>query len=210
MSNAIELFVNADAALNSLTTAPIDYAAGLSMLVTEGYAERLPMNVKGKPTKDVAEAKAELAQAYKAKGITSPTAIRNHILRATYAIHILAANPRRESETAEAFVTRCQKIRAMANAGDSDQIAKAIAGSTAKVTRKTKGPKSEPKAPKAPKAPEAPKPVTVADTHNALMAALSAHMDALSKHSADGGTITKAMSTAEEGKIKALLEMLAA
>jgi hypothetical protein len=209
-TNALNEFATADATLDGVATAPARYANALVALVADGWANRLPIGVKGRPTGDRKLAITEAQEAFTAAGVDGKDALTKRVQRLTYALAIYAANPRKDSEAEDKFVTRVKAMRKVANAGDESAVLAAIAGKAPK-------PKA-PKAPKTPKTPkvkdepkvEAPKPVTLTDTHNALMAALSAHMDALTAHKANGGTVTKAMVTAAQGKINALLAMIAA
>jgi hypothetical protein len=210
-TNALSEFATADAMLDGVATAPARYATALVALVGEGWANRLPIGVKGRPTGDRKEAITEAQEAFAAAGVDGKDALTKRVQRLTYALAIYAANPRKDAEADDKFVTRVKAMRKVANAGDEEAVLAAIAGKAPKpkTPKAPKAPKTAPKPKDEPKV-ETPKPVTVTDTHNALMAALSAHMDALTAHKANGGTVTKAMVTAAQGKINALLAMIAA
>lgn len=134
--NALTAIAAADVIIDGQADAPRNYAEALTQMVADGWADRLPMDVKGRPSGDVAAAKSEVQAAYKAAGVTGAPALRQRVLRLTYALHILAANGRREDEADDAYVTRVGRIRNMANAGDRTQIDKALAGEDKKAKRR--------------------------------------------------------------------------
>ena len=191
--------------LDTMDSAPATYAEQLSALVASGYADKLPLDIKGKPSSDIAAVIADIHAAYSAAGVSGVKALRHRTLRLKYAIHILAANPQSEGETPEKFVARCVKIRSMANAGDRTQIDKAIAGSRKPVTRRKARPASgKPAKPakgaKTPATPEVPEVLSVGDAldkaHNELVRAMSAYSDAVDNYRKDGKRLTaKSVST---------------
>jgi hypothetical protein len=215
MSKHLAGFINADNTLDAVADAPRLYAESLAGMVAEGMAdvigwrEDLP---KGRPSGDRAKMLTDVKAAFRDAG-RSDRGARDAVTRLTYALAILAANGRRDDETDEAFVTRCAKIRVIANAGDMDAIMKAVKGDVRKPVRR--GPKGPgPKAPKAPKTPKAPEaPANTGDamtaTWNNLTAAVDAFRAAVTAHVDGGGKVTKAM--AQQGKIRAegLAEFLA-
>lgn len=201
--NALTTLIAADVTLERAGTAPADYAAGLTALVAEGWADRLPMGAKGRPTGDRADALAEVTAGYRAAGL-SASAAKNRVTRLTYALAILAApgNARREEETDDAYVARVSKIRTIANAGDVEAITRAI-DNAAKVASPRKGRGvAKVQGGKAAKGGKADKPVTEAKpvdkgerytaAHNALVAALTEYATAVEEYVADGGKVTKA------------------
>lgn len=218
MHKSLTLIAAADTVMDRQADAPKEYAAALTQMVADGWADRLPMDAKGRPSGDRASAIAEVQAAYKSAGVTGAPALRQRVLRLTYALHILAANGRREDESEEAYVTRVGRIRTMSNVGDRAQIDKALAGSTAKPKRRNvKGPK-DPKGGKAPKGGkvetvDTPKVVNPKDrydaAHNALVAALSEYMDALAAYRADGGKETKAARQQVTHRANAAIALLA-
>jgi hypothetical protein len=164
----------------------------------------------------VAKVIADIHEAYQSAGVSGIKALRNRTLRLKYAVHILAANPKRDEETEENYVKRCLKIRSMANAGDRDQIDKAIKGSTAKVKRTARP--IEPKAKPAKVTPEliaepAPKPADVNDAltvaHNELVKAMSAYADAVDAYRKAGKTMTKASVSTITTRAHNLVSLLA-
>lgn len=186
-----------DQVLDTMESAPATYAEQLTALVAKGYAELLPLDAKGKPTAPVAKVMSEIQEAYASAGVSGIKALRHRTLRLKYAIHILSANPKRDEETEENYVKRCLKIRSMANAGDRDQIDKAIKGSTAKVKRTARPiePKGKPaKVTEAPAEVETPKPVDVNEAldlaQNELVRAMSAYADALDNFRKSGKKVT--------------------
>lgn len=200
--NTFNTIAQVESVLDTMETAPATYAEQLSALVSAGYADQLPLDIKGKPTSEVATVIAEIHAAYSAAGVSGVKALRQRTLRLKYALHILASNPKRDEETPENFVKRCTKIRSMANAGDRDQIDKAIKGSQAKVKRAARPatPKAKAKAPKADKAPEVVEVLSVGDAldkaHNELVRAMSAYSDAVDNYRKDGKRLTaKSVST---------------
>ena len=201
--NTFLAIAKADTVLDTMEAAPGTYSDQLIMLVAAGYADKLPLDTKGKPSNDVAPVIADIHEAYKLAGVSTTKALRHRTLRLKYAIHILAANPKRDEETAENFIKRCVKIRSMANAGDRDQIDKAIAGSRKPVNRKARPatPKAKPaKAAKATEAPEVPEVLSVGDAldkaHNELVRAMSAYSDAVDNYRKEGKRLTaKSVST---------------
>ena len=213
--NALTTYAHADSTLDAITTAPAAYAEALTALVADGWADRLPLDVKGRPSGDVADAKREAQEAFRAAGVTGAPALRQRVLRMTYALHILAANTRRDGETDEAYVARVGKIRTIANGGEREAVDRAIKGKPA-------APKA-PKAPgkrgpgkaggKAPKAPEAPKAANPAEAYeaaqNALVAAASAYLDALAAHRKAGGKVTKASAQQVTHRMNAITAALA-
>jgi hypothetical protein len=213
MSKHLAGFINADNTLDAVADAPRLYAESLAGMVAEGMAdvigwrEDLP---KGRPSGDRAKMLTDVKAAFRDAG-RSDRGARDAVTRLTYALAILAANGRRDDETDEAFVTRCAKIRVLANAGDMDAITKAVKGDVRKPVRR--GPKASSKAPstKAPKAPKAPASTgdAMTATWNNLTAAVDAFRAAVTAHVDGGGTVTKAM--AQQGKIRAegLAEFLA-
>ena len=192
-----------ESVLDTMDAAPATYAEQLSSLVASGYAELLPLDIKGKPTNEVAAVISEIHAAYSAAGVSGVKALRHRTLRLKYAIHILAANPKREEETDENYVKRCLRIRSMANAGDRDQIDKAIKGSQAKVKRAARPASGKAKAAtvsKAAKPAETPEVLSVGDAldkaHNELVRAMSAYSEAVENYRKDGKRMTaKSVST---------------
>ena len=201
--NTFNTIAQVESVLDTMDSAPATYAEQLSALVSQGYADKLPLDIKGKPASDIAAVIADIHAAYSAAGVSGVKALRQRTLRLKYALHILASNPKRDEETPENFVKRCVKIRSMANAGDRDQIDKAIKGSQAKVKRAARPatPKAKPaKAAKATEAPEAPEVLSVGDAldkaHNELVRAMSAYSDAVDNYRKDGKRLTaKSVST---------------
>lgn len=218
MKNALATLAVADSIMDGQADAPRNYAEALTQMVADGWTDRLPLDSAGRPSGDRAAAKAEVQAAYKAAGVTGAPALRQRVLRLTYALHILAANGRREDEADDAYVTRVGRIRTMSNVGDRAQIDKALAGSTAKAKRRNvKGPK-DPKGGKTPKGGkvetvESPKAVSPKDrydaAHNALVSALSEYMDALAAYRADGGKETKAARQQVTHRANAAIALLA-
>jgi hypothetical protein len=214
--NTFNAIAQSDQVLDSIESAPATYAEQLTALALAGYADKLPLDVKGKPTADVAKVIADIHEAYQSAGVSGIKALRNRTLRLKYAVHILAANPKRDEETEENYVKRCLKIRSMANAGDRDQIDKAIKGSTAKVKRTARP--IEPKAKPAKVTPEliaepAPKPADVNDAltvaHNELVKAMSAYADAVDAYRKAGKTMTKASVSTITTRAHNLVSLLA-
>lgn len=216
MKNALTAIAAADTIMDGQKDAPKHYADALTAMVADGWADRLPMDAKGRPSGDRAAAIAEVQAAYKSAGVTGAPALRQRVLRLTYALHILAANGRREDEADDAYVTRVGRIRTIANVGDRAQVDKALAGSTAKAKRR--GPNRQGGGKKGgqkggQKGEETPKVVSPKDrydaAHNALVAALSEYMDALAAYRADGGKVTKAASGQIVGRANTALAALA-
>jgi hypothetical protein len=201
--NTFTTIASIERVLDTMDSAPATYAQELSALVASGYADKLPLDIKGKPSAAIAAVIADIHEAYTSAGVSGVKALRHRTLRLKYAIHILAANPKRDEETPENFVKRCVKIRSMANAGDRDQIDKAIKGSQAKVKRAARPatPKAKPaKAAKATEAPEVPEVLSVGDAldkaHNELVRAMSAYSDAVDNYRKEGKRLTaKSVST---------------
>jgi hypothetical protein len=201
--NTFTTIASIERVLDTMDSAPATYAEQLSALVSQGYADKLPLDIKGKPSNEIAAVIAEIHSAYSEAGISGIKALRHRTLRLKYALHILAANPKREEETPENFVKRCVKIRSMANAGDRDQIDKAIKGSQAKVKRAARPatPKAKAaKAAKADKVAEVVEVLTVGDAldkaHNELVRAMSAYSDAVDNYRKEGKRLTaKSVST---------------
>lgn len=226
MKDALKTYADSDSVMDRAMDAPKAYADALTALVAEGWADRLPYGVKGKPTAQVAAAKREVTEAFQAVGVTGAPALRARVLRATYAIHVLAANPRRDGESDEAYVTRCATIRKIANNGDVTQVEKALKGEKATAKRKArnmggtggKGKASKGDASKGdqtPETPETPEPVTVDPAkalvlaHNALMAAIDTYAQALTEFRATGGKPTAASLKAAKTKATELLAAIA-
>jgi hypothetical protein len=215
--NALTAIAAADVIIDGQADAPRNYAEALTQMVADGWADRLPMDVKGRPSGDVAAAKSEVQAAYKAAGVTGAPALRQRVLRLTYALHILAANGRREDEADDAYVTRVGRIRNMANAGDRAQIDKALAGSDAKAKRRgTKGPKAGRKGGKGGKTdtPEVPEvPMSPADRWTAAVAALIPALiearDAAEACNAEGVRRTKASQQQVKHRVTEVLAALA-
>lgn len=218
MKNTFTTVAQFDNVMDLANDAPANYAKALTDLVAEGYADKLPMDVKGKPAGERADIINLIKAAYKAQGVTTDAALRQRALRLTYALHILNANPKRDEETEENYVKRVARIRAMANAGDRKQIDKALAGSTAPVKRgarnaggtgKGKGKPAKVETPETPAKVETP-----ADRFNAaqteLAKVLTEYMDALDAYRANGGKVTKAASSLITGKAQALIASLVA
>ena len=201
--NTFTTIASIERVLDTMDNAPATYAQELSALVASGYADKLPLDIKGKPSAAIAAVIADIHEAYTAAGVSGIKALRHRTLRLKYAIHILAANPKRDEETLENFVKRCIRIRSMANAGDRAQIDKAIAGSQKKVTRKPRPDKPSKKAPKidkAPEVPQVPEVLSVGDAldkaHNELVRAMSAYSDAVDNYRKEGKRLTaKSVST---------------
>jgi hypothetical protein len=203
--NTFTTIASIERVLDTMGSAPATYAQELSALVASGYADKLPLDIKGKPSAAIAAVIAEIHAAYSEAGISGVKARQHRTLRLKYAIHILAANPKSEEETLENFIKRCLKIRSMANAGDRDQIDKAIKGSRATVRRAarpatgSKGSKGS-KPAKPAKAPEVPEVLSVGDAldkaHNELVRAMSAYSDAVDNYRKEGKRLTaKSVST---------------
>ena len=227
MKDALKTYADSDSVMDRAMDAPKAYADALTALVSEGWADRLPYGVKGKPTAQVAAAKREVTDAFRAAGVTGAAALRARVLRATYAIHVLAANPRRDGESDEAYVTRCATIRKIANNGDVAQVEKALKGEKATAKRKarnmggtgSKGKASKGDAPKGGQTPEVPEvpevPVTVDPAkalvlaHNSLMAAIDTYKAALIEFRAEGGKPTAASLKATKTKATELLAAIA-
>lgn len=218
MKNALTAIAAADVIIDGQADAPRNYAEALTQMVADGWADRLPMDVKGRPSGDVAAAKSEVQAAYKAAGVTGAPALRQRVLRLTYALHILAANGRREDEADDAYVTRVGRIRNMANAGDRAQIDRALAGADAKAKRRgTKGPKVKGgKGGKGGKVetPEVPEvPVSAADRWTnavaALIPALIEARNAAEACNAEGVKRTKASQQQVKHRITEVLAALA-
>ena len=214
--NTFIAIAQADTVLDTMETAPATYAEQLTTLVAMGYADKLPLDTKGKPSNDVALVIADIHAAYKMAGVSTVKALRARTLRLKYSLHILTANPKREEETEENYVKRCGKIRSMANAGDRDQIDKAIKGSTAKVKRTARP--IEPKAKATKATPEliaepAPKPLDVNDAltvaHNELVKAMGAYADAVDAYRKAGKTMTKASVSTITTRAHNLVSLLA-
>jgi len=202
--NTFTTIASIERVLDTMDSAPATYAQELSALVASGYADKLPLDIKGKPSADIAAVIADIHEAYTSAGVSGVKALRHRTLRLKYAIHILAANPQSEGETPEKFIARCVKIRSMANAGDRTQIDKAIAGSRKPVTRRkarvNKGSKTPDKGSKTPEAPEVPEVLSVGDAldkaHNELVRAMSAYSDAVDNYRKEGKRLTaKSVST---------------
>lgn len=221
---SLQAFVSIDVVLDAAPDAPRIYADTLTALVADGYAELLPMGVKGKPTGERAEVLTELHEAYKAQGVTAIAGRRNRITRLTYALAILAANPRREEESDEAYIKRCATIRKIANDGDVPTIEKALRGPVERKGRGTKGPKDgrtrgRKGAASGDSTPEevTPEEAKPADTgarlvaaHNALMAAMKEFQEAHEEHVKTGGKITKAAATQVTTRAAHLIKALTA
>lgn len=224
--NTFNAIAQSDQVLDSIESAPATYAEQLTALAVAGYADRLPLDVKGKPAADVALVIADIHEAYQAAGVSGIKALRNRTLRLKYAVHILAANPKRDEETDENYVKRCLKIRSMANAGDRDQIDKAIKGSTAKVNRRKSRINSEKDNSKGNKSKatdsefdpasaviDEPKPIDVNDAltlaHNELVKAMGAYADAVDNYRKAGKKMTKASVTTITTRAHNLVSLLA-
>ncbi len=223
--NTFNAIAQSDQVLDSIESAPATYAEQLTALALAGYADKLPLDVKGKPAADVAKVIADIHEAYQSAGVSGIKALRNRTLRLKYAVHILAANPKDEEETEENYIKRCLKIRSMANAGDRDQIDKAIKGSTAKVSRKSrinsekdnsKGNKSKATDKEFDPASvviDEPKPADVNDAltmaHNELVKAMSAYADAVDAYRKAGKTMTKASVSTITTRAHNLVSLLA-
>lgn len=214
--NALEMYAAADADLDAATDAPVRYATALTALVAEGWHEKVPMpSGAGRPTAAETAARKPLRDVLDPRG-GKDAAKRQRVLRAIYAIHILAANGRRDGETDEAYVARVIRIRAIAGSGDRDVVDRALKGTPVASPRgKGRKPGTPGKAPKAPQTPEAPK--APASTGDALTAAYEAWRvtsvalrDTIAAHVKDGGKITKAMRTQIEGSLDATREVLSA
>jgi hypothetical protein len=214
--NTFAAIAKTEQVLDTMATAPADYAAQLTALVASGYSDKLPLGVAGKPVAAVAVILDQIKAAYRDAGVTTAKALRQRTLRLTYAIHILAANPKRDEETEENYVKRCARIRAMANAGDRAQIDKAIAGSTAKPKRAArpnsgKASKATPKPAATVEEVEEVSPAAAYDqAHNALVKALGDYMAAMDAYRANGGKVTKAASSAVTTRAQALIAALVA
>lgn len=215
MKNALTMYVEADRDLDAATDAPARYAEALTALVADGWAERVTMPTSGRPTAAETGARKPLTDALNTRG-GSAAAKRQRVLRAIYAVHILAANPRREDESDEAYVARCLKVRAIATEGNRDQVDKAIKGAAKGTARTSKGRKTGTpnKAPKTPETPETPKP---ADTGEAVTATYEdfrkssiAMRDAIDEHTKGGGKVTKAMRSQIAASLDATREILEA
>lgn len=218
--NALEMYAAADTDLDAATDAPARYATALTALVAEGWHEKVPMpSGAGRPTAAETAARKPLRDVLDTRG-GKDAAKRQRVLRAIYAIHILAANGRRDGETDEAYVARVIRIRAIAVSGDRDVIDRALKGTPVAPKSRSKGrkPGTPGKAPKAPKTPEAPKaPASTGDvvvaTYEEFRIASIKMRDAVAAHVTGGGKITKAMRTQIEASLKAtheVLEMLSA
>jgi hypothetical protein len=201
--NKFTTIAQVESVLDTMANAPATYAEQLSALVASGYADKLPIDIKGKPSADIAAVIADIHAAYSAAGVSGVKALRHRTLRLKYAIHILAANPKRDEETPENYVKRCIRIRSMANAGDRDQIDKAIKGSQSKVKRPARPASGKPAKPaKGAKTaiPEVPEVLSVGDAldkaHNELVRAMSAYSDAVDNYRKEGKRLTaKSVST---------------
>jgi hypothetical protein len=218
----LAVFVGSDCILDAVPDAPRLYAASLTKLVAEGYAELLPMGVKGRPSGERAEILNSLDALYSEHGVTSKKARTQRITRLTYALAILAANGRRDGEEDEAYIRRCATIRKIANDGDMATIEKALKGSTERKGRGTKGPKSGrttgrkggTTSGKGGETPETPKTVDPAEryqaAHNALIAAISEFGTAHAEYVKGGGKVTKAAATAITTRARVLITELTA
>lgn len=220
MNKNLTAIAGADLTLERAGDAPQVYADALTALVADGWHERLPLDVKGKPTGDRAAAIADIRQAYSDAGVTGAAALRQRVLRLTYALQILAANPRREDEQDEAYVKRCARIRTIANGGDREQVDKALTGQAARGRKSSKGGKRGPNRQggtggkgKGGKDSDTPKEITPAErydaAHNALVAAVGEYLDALKAHRDAGGKVTKVAAGQVAARVEWITEALA-
>lgn len=218
--NTFTTIASIERVLDTMDSAPATYAQELSALVAAGYADKLPIDIKGKPSADIAAVIADIHAAYSAADVSGVKALRHRTLRLKYAIHILAANPQSDEETDENFIKRCIKIRSMANAGDRDQIDKAIAGSRKPVTRRkarvnkgSKTPDKGSKTPATPEVPEVPEVLSVGDAldkaHNELVRAMAAYSDAVDNYRKDGKRLTAKSVSTITTRAHSLVSMLA-
>lgn len=219
MNKNLTAIAGADVTLDRAGDAPQVYADALTALVSDGWADRLPLDVKGKPTGDRAAAIAEIRQAYADAGVTGAAALRQRVLRLTYALHILAASGRREDEQEEAYIKRCARIRTIANGGDREQIDKALTGQAARGRKPStgkRGPNREGGTGgkgKGGKDTATPKEITPAEryetAHNALVAAVGEYLDALKAHRDAGGKVTKVAAGQVAARVEWITEALA-
>lgn len=222
MRSSLATFAIADTTKDRAQTVDADYAESLTALVADGWADRLPYGAtSGRPTGERAAAIETVKEAFATAGVSGAKALRQRVLRLTYAVAILAANPRREDESEEAYVKRCIRIRVLANAGDMDAIEKAVTGKgvTAPTRRGTKGPKAGRtqgkggKSATAPKVEDAPKEVTPKEryetAHNALVKALQDYLGAVEDYRKEGGKITKAAAQQVTHRANAAIAALA-
>ena len=216
--NTFSTIAKIDNVLDLAGDAPTQYAGELVRLVGEGYAVSLPMSVKGKPTADIAAIKADIVEAYKAVGVKPGDAMRKRVLRLTYALHILSANPKGEDEAPEAFVPRVGRMRAIANGGDLATVEKAIKGATPRKARPDKKdkPASKPADKKADKPADKPADKVMTPNqiyvaaHNALIVAMTNYQNAVADHVKAGGSLTKTSVTQVTLRANNILKTLSA
>ena len=216
MSNQFATIATLDQVLDMAGDAPTQYATELTDLVAKGYAELLPMGKAGRASAEVQAVKNEVMDAYKAAGVSNVSARRKRVLRLTYALHILAANPKRDEETEENYVKRVGRIRAIANGGDLDTVTKAIKGASPRKARPDKPAKPASKAPS-----KAGKAETETETEqtpseryelaqNALVKAMSEYMDAVDLFRKDGKRMSKASVQQVTARAHQIVSMLSA
>jgi hypothetical protein len=216
--NTFSTIAKIDNVLDLAGDAPTQYAGELVRLVGEGYAVSLPMSVKGKPTSEVKAIKDQIVMAYREQGVSAGAGMRKRVLRLTYALHILSANPQGEGETPEAFVTRVSRMRAIANGCDLATIEKAIKGATPRKARPDK--KDKPASKPADKNADKPavKPADkvltpnqiYVEAHNALIVAMTTYQNAVADHIKAGGTLSKASVTQVTLRATNILKTLSA
>jgi hypothetical protein len=215
MSNQFATIATLDQVLDMAGEAPMQYATELTQLVSKGYAELLPMSKAGRASAEVQTVKDEIMDAYKSAGVSNVSARRKRVLRLTYALHILSANPKREEETEDNYVKRVSRIRAIANGGDLDTVNKAIKGASPRKARPDKPAKAASKKSKATETePETDKEQTPSERYelaqNALVKAMSEYMDAVDAFRKDGKRMSKASVQQVTARAHQIVSMLSA